>query len=80
MPVNMPAYVFAGENIEIKTEDEKYEITNNVYYFGIGTSRETEEIIAPTWATSFGEDSDYRMNSVFATNDGGYIVGGFFRR
>ncbi len=64
--------------VEIQTKDEKYEITNNVYYFGIGASREAEEIMATEWASSFGGSYNDEMTSISATSDGGYIVGGYW--
>ena len=64
--------------IEVKTSDDKYELTNNEYYFGIGASREAPEGLVPVWATSLGGDYFDKVSSVAGTSDGGYIVGGYF--
>ena len=61
--------------IEVEA-DEKYEISGNVYYFGIGESKELEKEIVPTFATSVGGDSIDSINSIDITKDGGYIAVG----
>ncbi len=64
--------------VEIKACDDKYDITNNVYYFGIGTSREAKEGFEVSLATSVGGSSHDYINSVAETSDGGFVVGGYF--
>ncbi len=62
--------------VEIKACDDKYDITNNVYYFGIGTSREVKEGMEIAWATSVGGNNVDSISSVAGTSDGGFLVGG----
>ena len=63
--------------VEVETP-EKYDISDSVYYFGIGSSREPKEGMVATWADSIGgSDYDY-IESVAETSDGGYIAGGYF--
>ena len=57
---------------------EQYDLTNQTYYFGIGASREAPEGMVATQAQSVGGSGDDQINSVAATSDGGYIVGGEF--
>ncbi len=57
---------------------EKYDISDSTYYFGIGTSREGKEGITATWAQGIGGTANDGINSVAATSDGGYVVGGYF--
>ena len=58
--------------------DEKYDLTGQTYYFGIGASREAPTTIGVTQATSVGGSGDDRITSVAGTDDDGYIVGGYF--
>ncbi len=63
--------------VEVEAPD-KYDITDSEYYFGIGASREGKVGLEAEWAKGIGgSNSDY-INSVVATRDGGYIVGGYF--
>ena len=57
---------------------EQYDLTNQTYYFGIGASREAPEGMVVTQAQSVGGSGEDQINSVAATSDGGYIVGGEF--
>ena len=58
---------------------EQYKVVNQTYYFGVGASRETNEEIVPTWIETYGgEDSAVYFLSVDSSNDGGFIVGGYF--
>ena len=61
--------------VEVKADD-KYDISGNVYYFGIGESKELEKEIITEYATNIGDNGE--SGSVVATKDGGYIVGGNF--
>ncbi len=65
--------------VEIEANNEKYDITNNVYYFGIGTSRQAPESYAVEDVTLIGESGDDRINAVAKTSDGGFVVGGVFK-
>ena len=55
---------------------EKYDISDNVYYFGIGVSREGKKGLKATWAESVGGDNSVYINSVCETSDGGKVVVG----
>ena len=63
--------------VEVQAPD-KYDISEP-YYFGIGRSREGKVGLKATWAQGIGGSDDEQINSVAATSDGGYIVGGYFR-
>ena len=65
--------------VEVQASDEKYDISEATYYFGIGGSREGKRKIEVDMATSFGGSNDDYINSVVATSDGGYIAGGYFK-
>ena len=63
--------------VEVQAPD-KYDLSDSIYYFGIGTSREGKKGVKATFAKGIGNtDRDY-INSVSATSDEGYIVGGYF--
>ena len=49
---------------------EKYDISDSVYYFGIGCASEGKESLKADWAVS----SEYVISSILKTTDGGYIV------
>ena len=57
---------------------EQYDISNQEHYFGIGASREAPTTFAPTWAQSIGGSDEDQITSVVGTNDGGYLVVGYF--
>ena len=58
---------------------EKYDISDSIYYFGIGVSREGKEGIRATDAKQFGgTDNRDIFKTIAKTSDGGYIVGGRF--
>ena len=59
--------------------DEKYDLTNATYYFGIGTSREGKTGVKATWAQGIGGNSNDEITSVAETSDGGYVAGGSFQ-
>lgn len=59
---------------EVKASDDKYDITDNVYYFGIGASRETKEGFAPVWEM----ETDYKITDIATTEDGGFLLVGYF--
>jgi len=63
--------------VEIKA-DEKYDISDSTYYFGIGTSGKGKKTIIANWATGIGGNNEDKINSVIEASDGGYIVGGYF--
>ena len=56
---------------------EKYDLAEP-YYFGVGSSREGKTTYTPIWAQGIGGEYDEKINSLAETNDGGYIVGGYF--
>ncbi len=58
--------------------DEKYDISQSIYYFGIGASREGIKSIEFESGKSAGGTSSDEITSVCTTEDGGYIVGGYF--
>ena len=62
--------------VEVQAPD-KYDTTES-YYFGIGVSREGKVGVKADWAQGIGGGSNDSIESVAATNDGGYIVGGYF--
>ena len=64
--------------VEIQANNEKYDISDATYYFGIGGSREGKRTMVVTQATSIGGSNTDQINSLEATSDGGYIAGGFF--
>ena len=57
---------------------EKYDISDSVYYFGIGASREGKERLKPVWGQGIGGRGYDTVTEVVSTSDGGYIVAGFF--
>ena len=59
--------------------DEKYDLTGQTYYFGIGASREAPTTMGVRQATSMGGNGYDFIDSVVETSDGGYIVGGYFK-
>ena len=72
---DLPAGLYKAVEVQA---DEKYDILGNVYYFGIGESRELETKMMPTYAESIGKNTIVEINSVIDTSDGGYLVGGTF--
>ncbi len=61
--------------VEIQANNEKYDITNNEYYFGIGQSREARKSMSITFESNLNINE---LEKVLGTSDGGYIVGGSF--
>ena len=68
---DLPEGLYKAVEVEA---DEKYDITGQEYYFGVGASREGKTERKLTSITSIGGTT----NSVSKTSDGGYIVGGNF--
>lgn len=64
--------------IEVEASHEKYDISNNVYYFGIGASvnQNKQETLA-VQAISIS-NSDININAVAKTRDNGYVVIGTY--
>ncbi len=59
---------------------EKYDISNGIHYFGIGTSREGKSNLIAKWG-NLASQSDQKANyyhSVAEMSDGGYVVIGSF--
>ena len=79
--VDLPQGFYKAVEIEA---DDKYDISENEKYFGIGTSREGKKQAVVNWANKI--NSTYVANQwyelhekdVTKTSDGGYIVGGEF--
>ena len=63
--------------VEVKADD-KYDISGNVYYFGIGERKELEKEIVPTYAEKIGTSYNEEVTSVIETSDGGYLIAGNF--
>ena len=64
--------------VEVQASDEKYDISEATYYFGIGGSREAPTIRGVTQATTIEGSDRAKIISVAPTEDGGYIAGGNF--
>ena len=56
--------------------DQKYDLIDQEYYFGIGASRKGETTLIPSYVTNIGGEYYDFINVVTKTSDGGYIVGG----
>lgn len=65
--------------VEVKASDEKYDISESTYYFGIGGSREGKTRQKIEWATNIGGIGYDYITTVNELKEGGYIVGGYFR-
>ncbi len=57
---------------------EQYDISNSIYYFGIGASREAPTTMGEAQATGIGGSSSDEITSIAPTSDGGYIAVGYF--
>ena len=64
--------------VEVQAPD-KYDLSDSTYYFGIGASREGKEGLKAVWAKGIGGTKDDEITSIVETNDGGYLVGGYFK-
>ena len=58
---------------------DKYDITNQTYYFGIGASREGTKERKAEWGVSVGGTDEDGINSIISTSDGGYLAAGYFK-
>ena len=65
--------------VEVQASDEKYDISDATYYFGIGGSREGITRQKIKWATNIGGTGNDYITTVNELDDGGYIAGGYFR-
>ena len=64
--------------VEVQANNEKYDISEATYYFGIGGSREATPNFGVAQANSIsGSKYDY-ITTVEATQDGGYVAGGYY--
>ena len=63
--------------VELQAPD-KYDLTDSIYYFGIGASRTEKTGMKSVWAKGIGGSGNDQLESVIETSDGGYIVGGYF--
>ncbi len=57
--------------VEIEASDEKYDITDKVYYFGIGASMEVPQVLVATEAKNISESTNKILMA--ETSDGGYV-------
>ena len=57
---------------------EKYDITGQEYYFGVGASREGKSYLGIIDAVGIGGEGSENIKSTEPTNDDGVIVGGYF--
>jgi len=77
--LDLPEGLYKAVEVEA---DEKYDISDSVYYFGIGVSREGKKELQTEWGKVIGETSGSGagdcVKSVTKTSDGGYVIGGFF--
>ena len=64
--------------VEVQASDEKYDISDATYYFGIGGSREAPTVMKASYATSIGEENTDSIERVIKTSDNGYIGEGIF--
>ena len=64
--------------VEVQASDEKYDISEATYYFGIGGSREAVKNIKASYGKAIGGSDDDRVYSIKATKDGGCIIGGSY--
>ena len=64
--------------VEVQAPD-KYDLSDSTYYFGIGASREGKEGLKAVWAKGIGGTKYDEIGSIVETNDGGYLVGGYFK-
>ena len=58
---------------------EQYDIEGQIYYFGIGASREAQNTMSATQAVVISGGNSDKICSVNPTSDGGYIAGGNFQ-
>lgn len=67
--------------VEVKTSSDKYEITNNEYFFGIGVTRESIITSNISLYDQIGGTGDDKITSISKSNilDGGIYVGGTFQ-
>ena len=75
LTVDLPEGLYKAVEVEAP---EKYDLSNQTYYFGIGASREAPTTMTTTQANSIGGNYDDQITSVSVTSDGGYVVGGYF--
>ena len=61
--------------VEVQASDEKYDISDATYYFGIGGSREAETRMVLSEKMRL----PISINKLIETNDGGYIAAGSFQ-
>lgn len=73
--VDLPEGMYKAVEVE---SNEKYDLNNNEYYFGIGASREGKLIPKAEWLNA-AKGSYYDQGHALAQlNDGSYVIGGFF--
>ena len=71
---DLPEGLYKAVEVEA---DDKYDISGNVYYFGIGESKELEKKVTLSDFRDIGADNYEVVNSTKLTNDGGMIIAGY---
>ena len=67
--------------VEIKASDDKYDITDNEYYFGIGVDRVGQDGLSITGINqieNIDDSSESHIDTISATSDGGWVATGRF--
>ena len=72
---DLPEGLYKAVEIEA---DDKYDISDNTEYFGIGASSEGKYDYYPETVYSVGGSSSDYLTSTSLYNDGSYVVGGYF--
>ena len=73
--IDLPEGLYKAVELEA---EEKYDLSNNTYYFGIGENRKKRKIFTAEWGKSVGGTGSDYIESVTETSDGGYVVVGDF--
>ena len=72
LTLDLPEGLYKAVEVEA---DDKYDLEDQEYYFGIGASREGKVAMKAIWADFL--ENDGAVNSAIATKDGGYIAVGY---
>ena len=66
--------------VEIKASDDKYDITDNEYYFGIGVDRVGQDGLSITGISQIenSDSAESYIDTISATIDGGWVAAGRF--
>ena len=63
--------------VEVSANHEKYDLSKNVIYFGIGESKEGKQGYEARWANSIGDSNDNYINSICQLINGKYVAVGY---